>query len=283
MLRLAALVALLALPTALAAQDDEKELGWFDTAELSLVQTGGNSESTTFGFKNELRHEWERATFRSVIGGLRTETTRITIRAIGTSPDDVRIVEEEDRETTAERYQARARYDRQVHDRAFLFGGAGWERNTFAGFENRTNAVVGAGLTWFDREGARFKTDLGVTVTHQDDVDDDLTTDDTFAGLRLSYEYMRQVTGNSTFTSELVVDENLNATEDLRADFTNAISVSMSERMALKAAHQVLYDNEPSKSDVELFSPAGNPVGSTVLVPLEEVDTELTIALVIDF
>jgi len=248
-----------------------------------VVQTGGNAESTTLGFGNELRHVGERATFEVDVGGLRTVSTTVDRRAVGTSPDDFRIVEEEDEETTAERYHVRGSYDRTLSGRAFLHVGAGWERNTFAGFENRTSAVVGGGITWFDRRGARLKTDLGVTITHQDDVVDDPARDDTFVGLRASYAYRRPVTANATFTSGLTVDENASRAEDLRADFVNEISVAMNDRVALKASYQVLYDNDPARSEVPLVSPAGVPLGSSVLVSLDEVDTELTIALVLDF
>ena len=53
-------VGLLALGSALA---DEPELGWSDQAELSYVLTAGNSESTTLGFKNELKRTWQAAIF----------------------------------------------------------------------------------------------------------------------------------------------------------------------------------------------------------------------------
>ena len=33
------------------AQDDEQDLGWFDTAELTVVSTNGNANSSTVGFK----------------------------------------------------------------------------------------------------------------------------------------------------------------------------------------------------------------------------------------
>ena len=41
------------------AQDDDVELGWSDTAELTAVFTGGNAEASTVGFKNELMRAWE--------------------------------------------------------------------------------------------------------------------------------------------------------------------------------------------------------------------------------
>ena len=76
--------------------------------------------------------------------------------------------------------------------------------------------------------------------------------------------------------SLLVVDENLNDTEDLRADWTNSLTVAMSERLALKTSLQVLFDNQPSLTAV----PLGD---SEVLTPLDKVDSIFTVALVVNF
>src|SRR5262245_60995685 len=34
----------------------ERKLGWSNSTDMSLVVTGGNSDSTTLGFSNQLRH-----------------------------------------------------------------------------------------------------------------------------------------------------------------------------------------------------------------------------------
>ena len=45
-----------------AAQNDQ--LGWSDTAELTLVFTGGNAEATTLGLRNALMGDWEQLAVR---------------------------------------------------------------------------------------------------------------------------------------------------------------------------------------------------------------------------
>ena len=107
--------------------------------------------------------------------------------------------------------------------------------------------------------------------------------DDSFLGLRLSYDYWRKITDTTEFGSVLIVDENLDETEDLRADFSNWVSVAMSERLALKVSAQLLYDKLPGLQAVPLESPAGVPTGDTVFAELDELDSLLTVALVVNF
>ncbi|MFP3947869.1 MAG: DUF481 domain-containing protein, partial [Longimicrobiales bacterium] len=202
-----------------------------------------------------------------------SETTTRT--ATGTV-DDFEIIEQTVTELTAESYHLRARYDRDISGETYGFGGAGWERNTFSGFDNRYSAVAGLGRDWLDTENRRLKTDLGFTYTKQDDVVEDPTVDDSFAGLRASVDFAHPVSETARYSSQLVVDENLSETSDLRADWTNSVSADISDALSLKTTYQVLFDNEPALVAVPLD-------GSQVLTPLDEVDSVFTVAIVVTF
>jgi len=265
----------LALAHGSLSAQDERPLGWSDVAELTFVLTAGNASSSTFGFKNTAEHLWEKASFKVSLGALRAESGK-TVRTAAGTPDNYTIAETTDTKLTAENYFAKARLDRTLGDGAFFFGGADWDRNTFAGIQNRWGFVTGAGKSWFDQETRRLKTDLGVTYTLQDDVAKAPGADDSFLGLRGSYDYFRKLTGTTDFSSVLVVDQNLKMTEDLRADWTNSMAVAMSERLALKVGLQVLYDKDPALAAV--------PLGDgEVFTPLDKVDTLFTVAFVANF
>lgn len=263
-----------------AAQDAEPGLTWENKTELSFVATGGNSSSNTLGLKSSLVGETGPHTFKLELGGIRAESETTTRTAVG-SPDDFDVTESTDSELTAESYFAKARYDRSIDDATFLFSGLGWERNTFAGFDNRYAVVAGVGRTWVDSETSLFKTDVGATYTIQDDVVDDPTVDGEFAGVRLTVEAMRQLTESTEFESDLIVDESVEEASDLRADWTNAVSVSISDALALTSSLQLLFDNDPSPVSVPLRTPGGEPTGTSVLVGGEEIDSVFTVALVI--
>jgi len=281
--RIAILAVLAVWPFATPAAGQQKEdPGWYNTTELTAVWTGGNSPASTFGLKNDLRRVWPRARFRLEAGGVRTQGTKTSRTATGTLTD---FAVEETRTTaiTAQSYYARSRYDREVGERSFVFAGAGWTRNTFAGVRNRYTVVAGAGNRWVDGDGTLLKSDYGFTYNIQDDVVETPGRDNSFAGLRVTAEAQRAISATTKFHSQLITDENLKQTKDLRADWTNALTVSINSNLALKTSYEVLYDNQPSLASIPLLLADGSPSGDKVAVPLKKVDSVFTVALVVNF
>lgn len=279
----AALVALaaLTLPLDLAAQDDDPaNTRWVFQGEFTSVLSQGNSESFTAGLGTVIRRQWESDALRFEFGGIRTESSRITRRAVGTV-DDFVVDVTSDSEKTAESLYARSRYDRTLSERFFTYGAVDWLRNTFAGIESRFLLAAGAGNTWIDEDTQRFKTNYGVTYTIQKDVVERPDTDKNFPGARLGWEYWNQLTATSTFDSALLVDLNLSDTDDVRYDLTNSLAVNISEKLALKPSLQFLYRTRPSLASVSLFTPGGEATGDTVLTELEKLDTFFRLALVL--
>lgn len=281
----AALAATLFLAAPAAAQDEgeEKELGWFDQAELSLVASSGNSETETLSLRNTLSRVWPKAELRITAGGLRAESTALSRGAVGTSAADAQVVESSTSTVTAERYFLNARYDREISQRLFWYAGAGWLRNEPAGIRDRTSVSAGVGNLWFDRKTARFRTGYGVTYTDQKDLVEPAGGSDPFAGLQASWEYWRQLTSTTTYGNDLVVDQNLDDTSDLRLEMVNTLSVSITEGLALKLSLEALFDNQPSLVALPVRSPAGDPTGDVLQVEVDDLDTLLTVALVVTF
>ena len=263
---------------------DPPKLGWADSAELSFVSTSGNAESTTFGLKNTLTRTWTGAHFELKLGGIKVETTSETPLVDATNPPA--IVIRETTLTTAEAYFLNARYDREITKKFFWFGQAGWDRNEPAGIENRYVAAAGVGNLWWDQEDLKFRTDYGLTFTKQEDVVEIPGVDDTFAGLRLSWAYLNKFGKNTTYTNDLIIDENLDETDDWRADMLQGLAVTMSEHLALKVGLRWLYDHQPSFELLTAsFDTAGNPVAPPVtqLAELDEFDSILTVSLVVNY
>ncbi|MGE0157997.1 MAG: DUF481 domain-containing protein [Gemmatimonadales bacterium] len=253
---------------------------WENATELSFVSTGGNASSTTFGVKASLTGTGAPNTFKLELGGIRASSDITTRRATGTA-GSFTVTETTASDLTAASYFARARYDRAFAG-AFAFGGGGWDRNTFAGVENRYQFVAGLGRTWIDGESGRLKTDIGATYTIQRDVAPKPGSDDEFFGFRASVEARRQLTTSADYTSTLIADQNLETSRDLRADWTNSVAVSISEGLALKTSLQVLYDAQPANVPVPLFDTGGTQIG-TVSARGEEIDRVMTFTLVVRF
>lgn len=262
-----------------AAQDAPPE-GWSFRGELTTLWSQGNAEAFTFGLGGALQNRWGANLLRLDAGAIRTESTLTERRAVGT-PQSYQLIEEENREKTAEAYFARARYDRSVSDHFFLFGGLDWLRNTFAGIDSRFLMALGAGNTWFDTDVSRFKTNYAATYTFQSDVVENPFVKTSFPGVQLGWEYWRQATSTTELQSVLVSDLNLNETDDVRIDFTNSMTVAVSSALALKPSLQILWRNLPALTEVELFSPSSAPLGSSVTTPLEKTDLLFRLALVV--
>lgn len=263
-------------PGALVAQQ-QREPGWYDQAEISFVLTAGNSESSTLGVENRLERLFPGSKLTFDAGGIRVETRSTERSAIGT-PADFVIVEQSDSRPTTENYFAALRYDRELSARSYVYASGGWVRNRFAGIDDRWTGAAGFGWQLIQSKWTAFQVDLAATATSEQPVVGD---SDTFAGLRVSWDLGHRLTETTKLTSLLVVDENLSETEDLRAEFDNSVAVDISGTLALKTGLKLLYDNLPALQEVALRSAPGEPPSATVLVPLDEVDTQVTVALII--
>jgi putative salt-induced outer membrane protein YdiY len=262
------------------AQGDEKELGWQFEVELSGIWTAGNSESNTFGLESVLRRVWEKSLFRVRAGGTQTQSTLVTRTALGTT-SDFTVQKTENTEKTAELFFARAFYEYDFSKRFFAFGGVDWLRNQFAGIDSRFLLVGGAGNTWTDRDKLKFKTFYSVTYTFEEEVVNNPFTNSNFPGARLAYEFFARLSASTSFTSDLILDFNLDNTDDVRADFTNALPIAISEKLFFKPSWQLLWRNDPALTQVPLVDANGVPTGETVPAPLEKTDSLFSMSLVV--
>ena len=276
---LTTLLAGLATAPALQAQEPGRE--WKASSEFSFVRTGGNAESSTFGLGTTVTRSWDRTEVKVEARGIRTRSTRVRRVAVG-NETDYRLDETSESDVSAENYNALARLDRQFSNRTAVFAQSGWTRNTFAGFEYRLVNVLGVSTRWTRSEKQRLRTAYGLTHTVQRDVVTDPEAAGSYLGLRLSSEYWRQVTQNTEWRSNLVMDGNGDDPTDVRADWTNSISVTMNEHLGFKTSYRTTFDNQPALARVPLRSPEGE-AGGSVLVPRDQLDGVFTVALVVTF
>jgi putative salt-induced outer membrane protein YdiY len=262
------------------ADEATKPERWKDVAEFSFVATAGNSETSTLGFKNTLARAWEKSSFELKAGAVRGESTTKS-RAV--DPINPVIVETSTTNLTAENYFLNGRYDHKITPKFFWYTGAGWDRNRFAGIDNRYTGVLGVGNVWLDEDRVKFRTDYALSYTRQENVVEVAGTDDSFLGARLTSKFLHKIGDVTTCGNDLVVDENLDETSDYRVDMTNWVTVSMSARLALKVSLQLLYDNEPSFESIADPGDLLPPVGPTASAQLDDLDTIFTASLVANF
>ena len=278
-LTLCTLAALLAFPA--LTQEAADQAGWKNEAELSFVATDGNSETSSLGFGAKFVHEESSGSrFEASLGGVRANSNDTSRTAVLTN-DVVSIEETSDSELTAENYHAKARYDHDFGSDWFWHLGGSWERDEFAGIDHRFQGVSGIGRALRHEEDHTWRLDAGVTWTGEQ-----LTVggNDNFIGLRFSSDWSKRVTESTKLSHTVVLDENLDDTDDYRAESKFSVQVAMSKRLAIKAALQVRYDNQPALEELDVVDSNGNAVdGLTVLEPLDEMDLKATVSLVVNF
>jgi putative salt-induced outer membrane protein YdiY len=260
--------------------------GWYTTADLSFVMTEGNSKTSNFGATLNVSRKWLRTSWDTDGSFVRTEVAEPTRQAFVDGAGFV--LETGPRVTKSERYFLNTDLKRRVTERFYWNVGGSGERDVFAGLNHRITGVGGVGYLWENQQDGTFSTGIAATYTGQDEVVDDPETENDFFGLRFTADGEKRFgeTKQNAFTSNLVVDENMQDTEDLRFNWQNALAVAMSQRMALKFGVGLVFDNQPQLVEFPLFVRVGNTVTETgVQVPgrAEKLDIAATVSFVVNF
>jgi hypothetical protein len=272
--------ALLTCAVPVDAAGQSAELGWSYSGQFTAVWAGGNTESRTLGLKSTLRRIGADSEIKLEAGGVRADASFKTRRAVGTT-GSYRVEEHEERKGSAESYSLRVRTDRTVGDGFVVFSGVDWLRNTFAGIDSRVLVAGGAGKLWARRDDFRFKTDVAATYSFQQDVVENPFLKSNFPGVRFSWDLMRTLTSTTKWESTLISDLNLDDSDDVRLEAENAVSLTVSTRLAVKPGLKLLWRNLPSLTEIDLFTPEGVSTGERIVTPLEKLDSFFTLALVV--
>ncbi len=258
------------------AQDGERELGWGNSTELGFVLTSGNSHTTNFNVRNVFVYTWEEAELDWDFGILRASSDDDRF-ALGTE-DDFEIIEP-DVEPDNQRLYTNIRYIRNINRRFFWYGQIFAERDEPADIDYRLTLAGGAGNTWAKRDAFTFLTGYGVSYTAESQT---LEGASGFAGYQFFYELNMKPTDTTNIESSMTFDGSLETGSNFRFDWLNAVSVNISDKIALKASVRLVYRNDPALEEIDLENDLGIVIGEIVL-PKKKLDTALTTALVISF
>jgi putative salt-induced outer membrane protein YdiY len=268
-------------PAALRGQEKRPGLlgPWAGTAEVSYVVTGGNTASSALSLGTAFSRKWTNDTllFKSYI--LTSNATTTTRTAQGTE-DDFDILEETITRKVAENYLLAGQYDRRISKKLSGQVGLSWDRNRFAGVDDRVIATTGLGYAWIERARTQIKTAAGLTYTIRQYVGEDWSS---FAGFRFSLLGEQKILENSSLVTQFIFDENLQEMRDWRFDWVNSVSAAISKWLALKISLRTLYANVPALQNLPLIDDIGDPTGLFVPYPLKKLDTFLTTSIVINF
>lgn len=215
------LVTALVLSLTTVSLAEEKK--WSDQAELSFVDTGGNTETSTLSLKNEFKYK-----FSEEFDG----TWKVGV-----------LNSESDGTKSAESYFTELRGDYLFSDRTYFYLAGGWLKDTFSGIDSRIYIGPGIGYKFFVGPKHYLSGEFGVNYTSEDYTDD---TDSQFATGRAfgSYEYI--FTETTKFSQDLEFLYDFEESENYQIVSETAVTSSLNSNFSLKAGYTVKFDNLPS-------------------------------------
>lgn len=204
-----------------------------DIAELSYVDSGGNSKLRSLVFNNLLKYPV-------------SDKTAIDWK-INT------LYGETDGVTSAERYLTELRGTYQVSSRMYALVMGSWTRDTFAGLDARYFMGAGAGYKIIMSMPHLLQVEAGLNYTVEDLTDG---TNNTFPGGRVFGLYEYHFNDKNKFTQSVEYLSDFKEAENYNINSETALISAISTFLSMKGSYVIRYDNEP---------PAGRKDTDTIL------------------
>lgn len=228
--------ALIIVPAGMVfAQEPEKQ--WKDSAELSYVQTGGNTDVMTFSAKNALTYRFsEKWSGTWELGALYGETDGVN---------------------NAERYFTDLQTNYNASDTLYYYAKAGWLKDQFAGIDKRLYVGPGAGYKFLNGERHFLSAEAGLSYATESYTDD---TDNDFLEGRAFGKYEFVINPKTKFTQTAEYLHNFDDGEKYRVNTLTGLVTQLTDMFSLKISYEIKYQNEPSPETLDqtdtLFSVA---------------------------
>ena len=199
-----------------------EEKRWTDEAELSYVDTGGNTDVTTLSAKNLLKYKFtEKMEGAWKLGALYGKS---------------------DGEKNAENYFTELRMDYLFTTRFYGDVLGGWMKDKFAGFDSRYYVGPGAGYKFLMGPKHTLLGEAGLRYVAEEYTND--TDTDYLEGLAYAkYEYA--FTNKNKFSQSLEFLYDFEDSNNYRLNSETALSSSLSDYLSLKTSYVIKYDNQP--------------------------------------
>lgn len=197
------------------------EKGWSDEAELSFVNTGGNSKVTTLAAKNLLKVPI-------------SESFSGTWKLWG-------LYGKSDGIKNAESYATELRGDYAQTSRLFYYASAGWLQDIFSDIDNRYIYGLGVGFNLLDGPKNFLTGEAGVTYTFEKYTSGG---DNDYIGGRLFGQYAYQFNDVNKFTQSVEYLPDFDDSENWLLNSETALVAALNSNFSMKTAYLVKYDNK---------------------------------------
>ncbi len=210
------------IASAAAAASAQETKKWKDAAELSYVQTSGNSKTSTLSAKNTYNYDWEKAALELTAGGLGTESRNVV---------------------TAEQYNASEKVSLKLSGKNYAFEKTAWNKDRFAGIKDRWDFSLGLGRNLLDTADDKLSVEAGGGYIFEDRL---RSGNQSFGTYRGYAKYARTLSATAYASQDLEYLGNLKDSDGYRMNAETALVTSISTHFSLKASYLWKYVNSPS-------------------------------------
>ncbi|HEU4988624.1 MAG TPA: DUF481 domain-containing protein [Gemmatimonadaceae bacterium] len=215
-------VALLAAAGVAGAQTAKPTTSF--TGDLGYVSASGNTRLSTMNLGDKLVHTSGLWTFTQTAAYVQGETKGVQ---------------------TANQFLIAGRADYAFQPRLSLFAGASYERNPFAGFNRRTNELLGVRWKAVEAPSDSLAVDAGGALTQQTDVND---STENYPAARLAASYKHSFSKAAYFQENVEYLPDLKTSGAYRMNSTSALVAPISAHIGIKVSYAVQYNSRPPEN-----------------------------------
>ena len=229
------------------AEDAKPGKKWSDEAELSFVNTSGNSETSTFAAKNLLKFK-----FTDKLEG-QWDAAALFSQSTSKTSDETDPPESEETKTTAERYSTNIKLSYLFTERFYSGLGAGWLRDELAGLKNKYYAGPFAGYKILTGPKHLLKGELGLNYAKeeytyekkdQDREPGKKFEDKDFLEGRAFGLYEYAFTEKTKFSQSIEYLYDFDDSDNYKANSLSAFTVAVSDVFSVKTSYEIRYVNQ---------------------------------------
>lgn len=205
---------------------EDKKLS--DEAELSLVDTGGNTDTTSVSVKNILLYK-----FNERVDG---------------SWEFSMLYGETDGDKTAEQYATEIKISYAFNERLYIATIGGWEQDKFGGIEARYFLGPSMGYKFSMGPVHFLLFEAGLNYVMEEYPDD---TDENFPEGRAYGEYQVAITEKSKFKQKIKFLHDFEDGDNYNIHSETSITSMLTDMFSLKTGYVIKYQNDPTPEDVD--------------------------------
>jgi putative salt-induced outer membrane protein len=213
---------------AMATVGYAEEKRWSDEAEISVVDTGGNTDVVSASVKNLFKYKFNDKLEGSwKLGALYGES---------------------DGEKNAESYFTELRMDYLFTERCYSYAIGGWMQDEFAGIDSRYYIGPGTGYKFLTGPKHILVGEVGINYVKEEYID---KTDEGYFECRAFSRYEYLFSEQSKFFQSIEFLYDFEDSENYNVNSETAVISALNDRLSLKASYVVKYCNQPVPETLE--------------------------------